>query len=320
MTKTEETTVALPSDNDGLIGAPIPAQFRDDVTVKLMDSMGDEQSIVRRARVSVKGSNSQENVPGTPLEKRDIGLLKRLYEDEHGVPFEGPEFEFYIEAPLFTIQQMLKHRLSSINQSSGRYSELTGSFYLPPDDRKIIQVGKTMDYQFELGEPWQRDALIKLTKSENESWWHNYNAKLHIGIAKEVARQNAPHNAYASLYYKTNLRSLLNFLKLRDRREDVDRIILDKGQVKDMTDSTVEFLQHKLSEYLGEESADAVANSSEAMERFLKRHFNTLLGGPMKPSHAQFEIELISKEMEKVVRRDLPHVWDAFVEAGYYSV
>mgnify|MGYP003599114165 CR=1 FL=1 len=297
-----------------------PATFRDDVTVKLMDSMGDEQSIVRRARVSVKGSDSLENVPGTPLESKDIGLLKRLYEDEHGVPFEGVELEFYIEAPLFIIQQILKHRHSSINQSSGRYSELTGSFYLPHKDRKLVQVGKTMDYQFELGEEWQREALIKITKSENETWWHNYNAKLTMGIAKEVARQTAPHNAYASLYYKTNLRSLLNFMKLRDRREDDNKISLGKKERKELAKILVPGIQEDLIDTLGEEFADKVDLAQKDIENFLARNLNALLGGPLKKSHAQDEIELVSKEMEKVVRRDLPHVWDAFVEAGYYSV
>lgn len=223
-----------------------PAKFRNDVTVKLMDMMGDEQSIVRRARVSVKGANSQENVPGTPLEKRDIGLLKRLYKDRHGVPFEGVDFEFYIEAPLFTIQQILKHRHSSINQASGRYSSLTGTFYIPGEDRPLVQTGKTMDYTFEPGEQWQRDALNKATKSENETWWHNYNAKLHIGIAKEVARQTAPHNSYASLYYKTNLRSLLNFLQLRVRWEDAKIVSHAQYEIEQVADEMAKIVEAKL--------------------------------------------------------------------------
>lgn len=285
-----------------------PAKFRDDVTVKLMDVMGDENSIVRRARVSVKGSNSEENVPGTPMEKRDVGLLKRLYKDEHGVPFEGAEFEFYIEAPLFTIQQLLKHRLSSINQNSGRYSELGGVFYLPPEDRPLVQVGKTMDYEFEAGEQWQRDALINVTKSENETWWHNYNAKLHIGIAKEVARQTTPHNLYASLYYKCNLRSLLNFLKLRTLHEDAVKI-KDKDKIEE--------LSQELWKVFAE--SDLETEQDIVMER-LQDNMNFLLGGQRVISHPQFEISQIADIMADIIKEGFPDVWDSFVRAGYYSV
>lgn len=288
-----------------------PAKFRSDVTVKLMDRMGDEQSIVRRARVSVDGSNSEENVPGTPMEKKDVGLLKRLYKDEHGVPFEGPEFEFYMEAPLFTIQQLLKHRLSSINQNSGRYSALNGTFYLPPEDRPLVQVGKTMDYEFESGEQWQRDALINVTKSENETWWHNYNAKLHIGIAKEVARQTTPHNLYASLYYKCNLRSLLNFLKLRTLRDDAVKV-KDKGLIKELSE--------KMETLFAESLESVVDYDKDVVIERLNDNMNFILGGQRVISHPQFEISQIADVMSELIQEEFPNVWESFVRAGYYNV
>lgn len=288
-----------------------PAKFRSDVTVKLLDRMGDENSIVRRARVSVKGSNSEENVPGTPLEKKDVGLLKRLYKDEHGVPFEGPEFEFYIEAPLFTIQQLLKHRLSSINQVSGRYSELKGEFYIPPANRPLVQVGKTMDYEFESGEDWQREAIVNLTKSENETWWHNYNAKLHIGIAKEVARQTEPHNLYASLYYKCNLRSLLNFLKLRTLRDDAVKI-KDKDLIRELSEKM---------ELVFYESVEGMIDyDKEIVLERLNDNMNFLLGGQRVISHPQFEISQVADAMSELIQEEFPDVWDSFARAGYYNV
>jgi len=297
-----------------------PAQFRDDVTVKLMDMMGDEHSIVRRARVSVKGSNSLENVPGTPMDLRDVGLLKRLYRDEHGVPFEGVEFEIYIEAPLFTIQQMLKHRLSSINQSSGRYSEMVGSFYLPSPERPHIQVGKTMDYVFEAGAEWQQETFRHVQKSMNESWWHNYNAFVHeVGIAKELARIGCPHNIYASMYYKTNLRSLLNFLKLRSTWEESKRL-----NIPEDVRTEVLLAMQKAFEQVVRNGVDGSQEDFEWTEDILSerldREFNYLTGGPRIESHPQYEIELIADEMAKFVKEKLPNVWEAFVKAGYYSV
>ncbi len=296
-----------------------PAQFRDDVTVKLMDMMGDEQSIVRRARVSVKGSNSLENVPGTPMDLRDVGLLKRLYEDAHGVPFEGVEFEIYIEAPLFTIQQMLKHRLSSINQSSGRYSEMTGTFYLPSKNRPIVQVGKTMNYVFEEGQDWQRDTLLRVIRNSNEAWWHNYNALIHeVGIAKEVARIDTPHNVYASLYYKTNLRALLNFLKLRSTWEDAKRLKLTEDVVNEALDAMVNSFVGIVS---GIEDVEGDAQyTTDILKKRLTKEFGYLTGGPRTISHPQYEIELVADQMAEFVESKLPNVWGSFVEAGYYNV
>lgn len=289
-----------------------PAQFRDDVTVKLMDMMGDENSIVRRARVSVKGSNSEENVPGTPLDLRDVGLLKRLYKDQHGVPFEGVELEFYLEAPLFSIQQILKHRHSSINQVSGRYSKMEGTFYIPPVERPLVQTGKTMDYNFEQGEPWQREAFVRVQKSMNETWWHNYNALIgEVQIAKEVARQGAPHNSYASLYYKTNLRSLLNFLKLRSSWEDANKIG-DKDVISEVTNA--------MESALAEVVKDSVDIDHDVVRERISENLNYLLGGQRVISHPQYEIAMIADIMAEAVQENLPNVWDAFVKAGYYNV
>lgn len=314
MTETKDIDVDTPEKE--YLSFP-PANFREDVTVKLMDMMGDENSIVRRARVSVNGSNSLENVPGTPMDLRDVGLLKRLYRDEHGVPFEGVDFEIYIEAPLFTIQQMLKHRLSSINQSSGRYSEMTGTFYLPGADRPLVQVGKTMDYVFEKGEEWQRETLRKVVRGSNETWWHNYNALVHeVGIAKEVARIDTPHNIYASLYYKTNLRSILNFLQLRSTWEDIKRLELSKEETTKAIDEMVSAFVASIPE----SDEDLVDEASEALKKRLTKEFNYLIGGPRVQSHPQYEIEMVAGIMADFVKEKLPNVWHAFVEAGYYSV
>jgi thymidylate synthase (FAD) len=188
----------------------VPAVYRDDVTVELMDFMGTEESIVRAARVSTKGAESR----GTMANK---GLLRYLYRESHGVPFESVVMTFYIEAPIVTTRQILKHRISSINEESGRYKELAGVFYLPKDERKLIQIGKTGDYVFEPGNEDQIEIFRGMLKSTCEAGWYNYNAAIqHLNIAKEVARFLLPISIlYSSLYFTANLRSVLNFLSLR---------------------------------------------------------------------------------------------------------
>lgn len=189
---------------------PVEAVYRDDVTVDLIDSMGDEKSIVRAARVSTKGAISRG-------EGADTGLIRRLYKDRHGVPFEAPIFTWYFEAPIVVTRQILKHRLSSINEESGRYKELEGVFYIPRGDRKLVQVGKTANYEFVHASPEQAEIFRHILKSTYDTGWYNYQSLLHqVGICKEAARLVLPaFGLYSSMYYTANLRATLNFLSLR---------------------------------------------------------------------------------------------------------
>ena len=191
-----------------------PAVFRSDVKAVLMDSMGGEGSIVRRARVSTEGADSIF-IPTEILEGSDLGLLKWLYNNKHGTPFEGVEFEWYFEVPIFVSRQIVKHRLTSINEESGRYRELKGEFFVEPEGRPIVQIGKTGDYNFVEGRPDQMEALQGVERLTAEAAWENYQKLLAYGIAKENARKILPVSLYTSMYFKANLRTMLNFVSLR---------------------------------------------------------------------------------------------------------
>lgn len=183
-------------------------KLRSDVTVTLMDSMGTEDSIVRAAKVSTQGAASKDTEAST-------GLIKYLYREKHGVPFESCVLQMYMEFPVFTSRQVVKHRLSSINEESGRYREMAGVFYIVSEDRPLVQVGKTGAYEFELGSPPQREAVKFVQRSTAEAAWYNYQTLIDMGIAKEVAREHLPFTLYSSMYFTANLRSVLNFLSLR---------------------------------------------------------------------------------------------------------
>ena len=229
--------------------------FRSGVTVELMDSMGTQESIVRAARVSTAGADSR----GAAANE---GLLKRLYKDGHGTPFESCVLSFYFEVPIFISRQIVKHRLSSINEVSGRYSELEGVFYFPDEQRKIVQVGKTADYEFEEGDLEQARPVNNCVQGVSEVAWAAYEGLLEKGIAKEVARMVLPVNTYTQLYMTANLRSWLNFIQLR----------VDWGE------------------------------------------------GAAKRSHAQYEVELVGREVAKQIEIHFPTVFQSFVDAGYQAV
>ena len=182
-------------------------EFSSDVKVDLIDHMGDELSIVRAARVSTQGASAAA--------EESAGLLRYLYNNGHASPFEHCIMTFRVEAPIFVTREMLRHRLSSFNEESGRYRELEGKFYLPGEKRPLVQVGKVGKYDFVPGTDHQREYVNAGIKDANRVAWDEYSYMLREGVAREVARMVLPVNTYSTIYYTANLRSILNFLSLR---------------------------------------------------------------------------------------------------------
>lgn len=182
-------------------------QFRSDVGVELIDSMGDETSIVRAARVSTLGSAA------TATEAS--GLLRYLWKNGHASPFEHITMTFRLEAPIFVTREILRHRLSSFNEESGRYRELEGTFYVPAPGRDLVQTGKVGDYNFVPGSSTQHYMTDRYLKEAYDYCWDRYRGLIDQGIAREVARMLLPVGLYSTIYYTANLRSILNFLSLR---------------------------------------------------------------------------------------------------------
>lgn len=182
-------------------------RIRRDVDVELIDHMGDEASIVRAARVSTLGSAAQAT--------ESAGLLRYLWKNGHASPFEHVTMTFRVEAPIFVTREMLRHRLSSFNEESGRYRELEGVFYVPEPEREIVQVGKVGAYEFRPGSSTQQHIVQTALVDSYDFTWQKYRFMLDQGISREVARMVLPTGIYSTIYYTANLRSVLNFLSLR---------------------------------------------------------------------------------------------------------
>ena len=180
--------------------------FRSDMTVELVDSMGSDDSIVRAARVS-SGSMSDA--------EKDKGLINYLMRDRHGSPFEHTAMTFFIEAPIFVFREFQRHRIASYNEESGRYKELKPVFYVPDENRKLIQKGKPGAYTFEQGTEPQSEFTRATLAINAESAFDDYKELLQVGIAREVARMVLPLNIFSSMFVTMNARSLMNFLSLR---------------------------------------------------------------------------------------------------------
>lgn len=189
-------------------------RFRDDFTVEAREVSGSDDSVVRAMLVSTQGAESLD-ASATP------GRINFLMANRHGTPFEHASMTFYVEAPIFVFREWHRHRIGvSINEVSGRYRELDPTFYVPPPDRPMVQVGKPGHYEFVAGDPAQHELAVDLMKASYTDSYRSYRSLLEAGVAKEVARVVLPVGIYSAMYWTCNPRSLMAFLSLRTKHTE----------------------------------------------------------------------------------------------------
>ena len=198
-------------------------QFRSDIAVELVRSSASDSDVLFAARVSTLGEKTLESASAGPADPttadgpspRDRGLINYLMRDRHGSPFEHNSMTFYVQAPIFVFREFMRHRIASYNEESGRYRELRPVFYVPAEERNLIQVGKPGAYEFQPGTDKQHALVDETVREASAHAYAAYRKMLAEGVAREVARMVLPLNIYSSMYVTMNARSLMNFLSLR---------------------------------------------------------------------------------------------------------
>lgn len=172
-------------------------------TVRLVDHMGDDSSIVQAARVSYGD--------GTKTVSEDRALIRYLVRHKHTSPLEMVEFKFHVRVPIFVARQWLRHRTASVNELSARYSIVRDDFFVPSELRTQSATarqnsdGSTID-----------DTFLGLKqKASCDLAFHTYDELIRRGVARELARTHLPQSTYTEFYWKLNLHNLFHFLKLR---------------------------------------------------------------------------------------------------------
>ncbi|WP_436787170.1 FAD-dependent thymidylate synthase [Yinghuangia sp. YIM S10712] len=193
-------------------------RFRSDVTVELVKHSAGDQDVLWAARVSTAGEKSLDELGKDP--ERSKGLINYLMRDRHGSPFEHNSMTFFVSAPIFVFREFHRHRVGwSYNEESGRYRELQPVFYVPGEERKLVQQGKPGAYEFVAGSAEQHKVVGEATREAYEQAYRAYREMLGEGVAREVARTVLPVGLYSSMYATCNARSLMHFLGLRTRHD-----------------------------------------------------------------------------------------------------
>ncbi|EFG09705.1 Thymidylate synthase thyX [Streptomyces clavuligerus] len=196
----------------------VTPSFRSDVTVELVKHTAADSDVLWAARVSTAGEQSLEELQKDP--ERSKGLINYLMRDRHGSPFEHNSMTFFISAPILVFREFMRHRVGwSYNEESGRYRELEPVFYVPGQDRKLVQEGRPGKYVFVDGSPEQHKVVSDAMIDSYRRSYETYQEMLAAGIAREVARSVLPVGLFSSMYATCNARSLMHFLGLRTQHE-----------------------------------------------------------------------------------------------------
>ena len=179
----------------------------DDGFVRLIDYMGNDDSIVQAARVSYG--------KGTKTVSDDRGLIRYLMRHRHTTPFEMCELKLHVRVPMDIWRQWIRHRTANVNEYSTRYSIAIDNARATKSDQWRLQ--SEINRQGSEG-GLEAEAGHRLTERETAA--HDflkeiYQERIDLGVAREQARKDLPLSTYTEAYWKIDLHNLLHFLNLR---------------------------------------------------------------------------------------------------------
>jgi len=181
--------------------------------VRLIDVMGDDNSIADAARVSYG--------KGTRTASDNRNLIRYLVRHKHTSPLEMVEVKFHLKLPIFIMRQLVRHRTASLNEYSGRYSIMTDDCYEPSDEylKPQSQTNK-QGRDGELPDVWKESYRQKIRGAITKAlvaykFLIGNEATPYGGLTRELARTVLPVSNYTECYWKIDLHNFFHFCRLR---------------------------------------------------------------------------------------------------------
>lgn len=185
--------------------------------VRLVDTLGNDLSVVNAARVSYDKESEE-------FTAKDEKLIKFLVREGHTSPFRHAALTFEIYAPLFVARQWWKYAVSSThvddqngwNESSRRYITESEEFYVPSASSWR---SKPENSKQGSGAPVDASIGFYYTNKLNQniqSAVDTYHEAMADGIAPEIARLFLPaYGMYVRWRWTASLQSVMTFLDQR---------------------------------------------------------------------------------------------------------
>lgn len=178
-------------------------------SVRLVESMGSDLSIVRAARTSYAAEWRTGEDEG-----KDTKLLNYLVKHHHTSPLEAVTLTFDVELPIFVARQWMRHRTQSYSEVSGRYAELPEAYYIPEVSDITNQSVNNKQQRTDETHPLAEAMQEAIAESCFESF-QVYKELIAKGCPRELARGVLPLNTFTHFFTTMNLLNLMKFCKLR---------------------------------------------------------------------------------------------------------
>lgn len=200
-----------------------------DISVELIDYMGDDLTVVNAARVSFDKESNWKNWEAVSslevapqLAERDIKLIQYLADHNHWSPFAHAFLSFRIKAPIFVARQLQKHTVGlAWNEVSRRYVDDEPEFYAPTAWRKRaenVKQGSSDEIVETLEHPVHGDDPMDVNDYVNlytEDMLFLYAAMIDQGIAPEQARMVLPQSTMTEWIWSGSLYAFARVCNLR---------------------------------------------------------------------------------------------------------
>ena len=174
--------------------------------VELMDTFGDDLTVVNAARVSFHKESTQMN-------ERDAKLIRFLAEHNHNTPFFHPQARFRLKMPIVVAREWFRHVVGAArNEVSRRYVDEPPECYVPSvvraRDAKLKQGSKAEGVA-------NNEEMKNVIEGANIAAMAIYDSLLKEGVAPEVARTVLPQGMYTEFIETGSLAFYARLCNLR---------------------------------------------------------------------------------------------------------
>jgi thymidylate synthase (FAD) len=181
-------------------------QVLDKGFVELIDTFGDDLTVVNAARVSFHKESHEMTV-------QDEKLIKYLAKHNHITPFFHPQVRLRVKMPIFVAREWFRHQIGfARNEVSRRYVDEPPECYVPDivraRDAKLKQGSKAEGVE-------NNDEARAFIEESNRIAMSSYDTLLKMGVAPEVSRTVLPQGMYTEFVETGSLSAYQRLCNLR---------------------------------------------------------------------------------------------------------
>jgi thymidylate synthase (FAD) len=178
-----------------------------EMSVNLLDHMGNDDSVVNAARVSF------ENLAHNYSDEQNAKLIAYLGKHNHWSPFAHCVISLRIKAPIFVARQLVKHQVGlAWNEVSRRYVDSEPEFWFPKEWRgKPVNAKQGSSGVFKA----EHNTFATWLEVDTRNSLETYQRYLRDGVAPEQARMILPQNTMTEWIWTGSLYAFARVCNLR---------------------------------------------------------------------------------------------------------